>query len=114
MNTPVTTHKVYKKFAEDKAELLHDLGLYHRRWNKSLVSDAFDYAVEAHADQYRHSGEEFVTHPIAVARILVELKTDHVAVAASLLHDVVEDNVDVTQEDIREKFGDEISLWLMV
>ena len=110
MNAPATTHKVFKKFAKDKAELLHDLGLYHRRWNQNLVSEAFDFAVEAHADQFRHSGEEFVTHPIAVAKILVELKTDHVAVAASLLHDVVEDNVGVTQEDIREKFGDEISL----
>lgn len=110
MNVPEAGILIPKKFAIEKDELLHDLGLYHRRWNKNLVSEAFDFAVMAHDEQYRHSGEEFVTHPIAVARILVELKTDHIAVAASLLHDVVEDNVGVTLEEIRHKFGDEIAL----
>jgi len=106
----LANRSVINKFDAEKAALLDGLSLYHRRWNKKLVEDAFDFAIEAHHGQFRHSGEEFVTHPIAVAGILVELKTDHVAVAASLLHDVVEDNVGITQEEIEQKFGEEIGL----
>lgn len=92
-----------------KGDLIAGLNSYHRRWNRELVERAFDFAVEAHHDQWRHSGEPFVVHPIEVARILTELKTDYIAVAGGLLHDVVEDT-GVTIEDVEEKFGPGVSL----
>jgi len=98
-----------KYLAKEKKEILDSLAVYHRRWNPSLVAKAFDYSVEAHRDQFRQSGEEYITHPIAVAKILIELKTDYIAVAASLLHDVVED-AGISIDEIQELFGDEITM----
>ncbi len=95
--------------AADKAQILESLAQYHRRWNRALVENAFDFAVEAHRDQFRQSGAPYITHPVAVAKILTEIKTDYIAVAASLLHDVIEDGgVDI--EELRERFGEQIAL----
>lgn len=97
------------KIEKEREELLTELAAYHRRWNRSLVENAFDFAVKSHHDQFRISGEEYITHPIAVAKILVGLKTDYMAVAASLLHDVIED-AGVPLEEIRDRFGEQIAL----
>lgn len=96
-------------FSKEKQEILDSLAKYHKRWNQSIVATAFDFAVESHDNQWRQSGLPYVTHPIAVAKILIELKTDHIAVAAALLHDVIED-ADVTYDEIKEKFGQDIAL----
>ena len=85
------------------------LDSYHRRWNRELVADAFDFAVMLHEGQWRQSGEPYFTHPLAVARLLTELKTDYLAVVAGLLHDVVEDS-GVTVNDLRERFGEQVAL----
>jgi guanosine-3',5'-bis(diphosphate) 3'-pyrophosphohydrolase len=69
---------------------------------------AFDLAVDAHAGQRRASGEPYVTHPIAAARIVADLGIDPVAVQAALLHDVPEDT-DYSLEDIEEAFGAEVA-----
>lgn len=71
--------------------------------------DAFLFAKKAHSGQRRKSKEPYITHPIAVARIAaVEFKVDVNVVIGCFLHDVVEDT-DVTLEDIRRRFGDDVA-----
>ena len=73
-----------------------------------LLNRALDYATEMHANQFRESGEPYITHPIAVAGILFDLGLDCSTLAAALLHDCVEDTA-ATDEEIRKLFGDEIA-----
>ncbi|MDO4826390.1 MAG: RelA/SpoT family protein [Bacteroidia bacterium] len=73
------------------------------------VKKAFDFANEAHKNVRRRSGEPYILHPLAVARIVVEnIGLGYKSIAAALLHDVVEDT-DYTVEDIRTLFGDKIA-----
>lgn len=77
--------------------------------DKKLIRNAFDVAVEAHKDQRRKSGEPYVFHPIAVAKIVAsEIGLDATSIAAALLHDVVEDT-SFTLEDIKNKFGETVA-----
>ncbi|MFZ5854472.1 MAG: RelA/SpoT family protein [Chloroflexota bacterium] len=91
-----------------RRQLLDEVRAHHPSADLSVVERAFDLAVEAHAGQARASGEPYVTHPIASARILAELGIDPVAVAAALLHDVPEDT-EYRLADIEERFGAEIA-----
>lgn len=77
--------------------------------DRSLIERAYYKAEAAHAGQMRKSGEPFFTHCVAVATILVEMKLDAEAIAAALLHDVVEDT-DVSLEEIRAEFGPSVAL----
>ena len=77
------------------------------RLDLGLLERAYQFSAAAHRGQKRLSGEDFVSHSVAVARILVEQQLDSVTVAAALLHDVVED-ADITLGEIREVFGNEI------
>ncbi|KEZ93400.1 MULTISPECIES: RelA/SpoT family protein [Nonlabens] len=73
--------------------------------DKKLIRKAFDIAVEAHAPQRRKSGEAYIFHPIAVAKIVAkQIGLDASAIAAALLHDVVEDT-EYTLDDIERLFG---------
>ncbi|NLM85473.1 MAG: bifunctional (p)ppGpp synthetase/guanosine-3',5'-bis(diphosphate) 3'-pyrophosphohydrolase [Clostridiales bacterium] len=74
----------------------------------AMVKKAYDFAVQAHDGQIRKSGEAYVSHPIHVASILVELQLDAASVAAGLLHDTVEDVEGVTFDTIQQHFGEEI------
>ncbi len=74
---------------------------------REILERAFYYAKEAHNGQKRASGEEYFTHPVAVAKILMGLGMDCDTVAASFLHDVIEDT-SVSEGDIKEIFGDEV------
>jgi len=76
------------------------------RLDVETIRRAFDFAAHAHRGQKRLSGDEFVSHAVAVARILVELQMDTTTIVAALLHDVVED-ADVSVDEVRETFGDE-------
>ena len=69
---------------------------------------AVEFATHAHEGQYRRSGEPYVTHPIAVAQIIAEMKLDHFAIISALLHDVIEDTV-YTKEDIANRFSVEVA-----
>jgi GTP diphosphokinase / guanosine-3',5'-bis(diphosphate) 3'-diphosphatase len=73
-----------------------------------LVTKAFRFAAAAHEGQLRRSGEPFITHPVGVAKICVELRLDEETIAAALLHDVVEDT-DIDLQQIRAEFGAEIA-----
>ena len=73
------------------------------------ISKAYDIANEAHKNQRRRSGEPYIIHPVAVAKILCDMGMDVDSLCAALLHDVVEDT-DMTDEDIRAVFGKDVEL----
>ncbi len=75
----------------------------------SRIRDAHDFAVRHHRGQMRKSGDEYITHPLSVAHILVEYKTDPTTIMAGLLHDCIEDT-GATFEDIEDVFGEEVAL----
>lgn len=78
--------------------------------DKKLIRKAFDVAVDAHKDQRRKSGEAYIFHPIAVAKIVAqEIGMDATSIAAALLHDVVEDNDNYTIADIEQLFGETVA-----
>jgi|SRR5579862_870269 len=72
------------------------------------IERAIAFAIEAHGDQRRASGEPYVTHPIAAAQILADIDTDPVAIQAAILHDVPEDT-EYDLPDIEERFGPEVA-----
>ena len=76
--------------------------------DRELLTRAFRTADKAHAGQKRHSGEPYVQHCLAVARILAELGAPPLVLAAALLHDTVEDT-SVTLDDVRRDFGKEVA-----
>jgi len=77
--------------------------------DKKLIRSAFDVAVDAHKDQRRKSGEAYVFHPIAVAKIVAsEIGLDATSIAAALLHDVVEDT-SYTLADLEQLFGETVA-----
>ena len=74
-----------------------------------LIRNALDVAIDAHKDQYRKSGEPYIFHPLAVAKIAAEkIGLDSIGIASALLHDVVEDSK-YSIEDIESKFGETIA-----
>jgi GTP pyrophosphokinase len=76
--------------------------------DRDRVREAFVYACEHHADQFRRSGEEFIVHPVSVAKICAGMRLDTETLCAALLHDTVEDT-QASLEDIEERFGEEIA-----
>ncbi len=77
--------------------------------DKKLIRSAFDVAVDAHKEQRRKSGEAYIFHPIAVAKIVAsEIGLDATSIAAALLHDVVEDT-NYTLNDIEQLFGEAVA-----
>ncbi len=80
----------------------------HPDFNSDEIERAFESARLAHSGQVRKSGEEYITHPVAVAEILAELGLDPATIVAALLHDTVEDTK-ITLETIRHDFGDEVA-----
>jgi len=76
--------------------------------DRAKIERAFDFACERHADQLRHSGDEFITHPVGVAQICAGMRLDTETLCAALLHDTVEDT-SASLDEIREEFGEEIA-----
>jgi GTP pyrophosphokinase len=76
--------------------------------DKRTLEKAFAFACESHADQLRKSGEDFITHPLGVARICAGLRLDTATLCAALLHDTVEDT-SASIEQVGERFGEEIA-----
>ena len=78
--------------------------------DKKLIRKAFNFAVDAHEHQRRISGEAYIFHPIAVAKIVAhEIGSDAISIAAALIHDVVEDNSDYSIQNIKKEFGKNIA-----
>jgi guanosine-3',5'-bis(diphosphate) 3'-pyrophosphohydrolase len=76
--------------------------------DKHLVQEAFVFACERHADQRRASGEDFIVHPIGVAKICAGMRLDTATLCASVLHDTVEDT-SASLEQVQQKFDEEIA-----
>src|SRR5947209_10876967 len=76
--------------------------------DRGRVQDAFVFACEHHAAQRRKSGEEFIVHPVGVARICASMRLDTETLCAALLHDTVEDT-SASIEEVRERVGEEIA-----
>jgi len=78
--------------------------------DKKLIRKAFNFAVDAHQHQRRISGEAYIFHPIAVAKIVAyEIGSDAISIAAALIHDVVEDNSNYSIQNIKKEFGKNIA-----
>lgn len=88
--------KAVKKYITNEEEL-------------NYINKAYILASESHLGDVRKSGEPYIQHPISVAMILTDIYADYETICAALLHDTVEDT-DVTIEDIKEQFGDEVAL----
>ncbi|HSP13088.1 MAG TPA: bifunctional (p)ppGpp synthetase/guanosine-3',5'-bis(diphosphate) 3'-pyrophosphohydrolase [Salegentibacter sp.] len=107
--TEAVTEAENKKIARQYKELLRISYRSLTDEDKKLIRKAFDISVEAHKDQRRRSGEAYIFHPIAVAKIVAsEIGLDATSIAAALLHDVVEDTK-YTLEEIEAMFGDTVA-----
>ncbi len=91
-------------------ELIARMRKYHPDEDMDLVRRAYDFAEQAHANQFRKSGDPYFCHPCAVSVILSDLMLDATTIAAGLLHDCVEDVEGVTLQVISEMFGQEVAL----
>ncbi len=89
--------------------LLEQLPEYYTQADKDVVLRAYKVAEEAHREQKRKSGEPYINHCLAVAGILAELRAPMETIAAGLLHDTVEDTP-ITLSDLRQQFGDTVSI----
>ncbi len=85
-----------------------DLNEYMGNAQVDLVRRAFFYAEQAHDGQFRRSGEDYVSHPLAVAEILRAMHMDHQSLVAAMLHDVIEDT-GITKNDIEGQFGETVA-----
>ena len=94
--------------AEELSPLLTAYKSRHPKGSVSLINTAYEMARSAHANQNRSSGELYINHPIAVARIVADIGLDEVSIVAALLHDAVEDT-EITISDVESNFGIEVS-----
>ena len=109
MATQAVIEKENKEIAKQYKELLRISYQTLSKEDKKLIRQAFDVAVDAHKEQRRKSGEAYIFHPIAVAKIVAsEIGLDATSIAAALLHDVVEDTA-YTLDDIEQMFGETIA-----
>ena len=91
---------------EKLVEAIHASG---KAYNMEMIEKAYDLANEAHKGVCRRSGEPYICHPLAVARLVLDLGMDTESIAAALLHDVVEDTP-TTLDDLKAAFGEEVAL----
>ena len=94
--------------AETADKLLARVASYLPENSMGLIADAYDFAVRSHDGQMRMSGDPYIAHPLEIALYLTELRLDEQTIAASLLHDVVED-CDVPLDELSRRFGPEIA-----
>jgi GTP pyrophosphokinase len=107
--TEIDIEQENKAIAKQYKELLKISYRILSREDKKLIRSAFDVAVDAHKHQRRKSGEAYIFHPIAVAKIVAsEIGLDATSIAAALLHDVVEDTK-YTFTDIEQLFGETVA-----
>ncbi len=90
------------------APLIATFREHHPKTSTVLIAQAYELAAAAHEGQHRKSGEPYIHHPLAVARIVADFGLDDVTVASALLHDSVEDT-GVTLEEVAERFGEDVA-----
>ena len=89
-------------------ELIDQIKSYNKFLNSDSLSKAYNFALEAHQNQKREEGVPYIIHPVAVAKILTELKLDSATITTGLLHDTIEDTK-VTYESVKKEFGEEVA-----
>ena len=89
--------------------ILEAVKSYQPNADTDLIRRAYELADAAHKGQKRVSGEDYIIHPLAVAKILTDLQIDDITISAAILHDVVEDTTH-TLDEMRELFGDEVAM----
>src|SRR6202166_4033629 len=110
----VATPQVVEKPAQSRKppmmrhnDLIERVRHYNPKTNEALLNRAYVYAMKAHGEQKRASGDPYFSHPIEVAGMLTDLKLDDATIAAALLHDTIEDTP-VTRAEIDQLFGPDI------
>tara|TARA_B100000886_G_scaffold325739_1_gene271572 strand:- start:3236 stop:4984 length:1749 start_codon:yes stop_codon:yes gene_type:complete len=89
-------------------ELIDQIKTYNKFLNSDSLSKAYNFALEAHQNQKREEGVPYIIHPVAVAKILTDLKLDSATITTGLLHDTIEDT-NVTYEKVKKEFGEEVA-----
>ncbi len=89
-------------------DLMKQVRAYRPNDDLEVIRKAYDFSLRYHTGQTRASGEPYLVHPLEVACVLAEIKLDTVAIAAGLLHDLVEDTA-VTIQEIEKEFGDQVA-----
>jgi len=89
-------------------ELINKVKSYNKFLNHDTLSKAYNFALDAHKNQKRKTGDPYVIHPVAVANILTDLKLDSATIVTGLLHDTIEDTK-ATYEIVLKEFGKEIA-----
>jgi guanosine-3',5'-bis(diphosphate) 3'-pyrophosphohydrolase len=92
--------------ADDLISLVRD---YNPKTNEPRLRDAYAFGEEMHDGQFRHSGEPYFTHPVAVAAILTEQRLDDATIITALLHDTIEDTK-ASYEEVSLRFGEEVAM----
>jgi len=110
---PLTEARLFKPRADIShrplvKKLLKNLGAYMDPAMLSEIEKACDFGAEAHEGQTRQSGEAYISHPVAVAEILGQMRMDSCTIVAAILHDVVEDTP-ITLEQISDRFGEDVA-----
>ena len=92
----------------DQKDLIKKVKNYNKFLNPETLSKAYTFALNAHKDQKRDSGDPYLIHPVAVANILTDLKLDSATIATGLLHDTIEDTK-ATYKTVEREFGREVA-----
>ena len=92
----------------ENIELIDKIKSYNKFFNQNTLSKAYNFAVTAHKNQKRKSGDPYVMHPLAVANILSDLKLDSATIVTGLLHDTIEDTK-TTYDVVLKEFGKEVA-----
>jgi RelA/SpoT family (p)ppGpp synthetase len=89
-------------------ELIKQIKSYNKFLNSETLNKAYKFALKAHQNQKREEGVPYIIHPVAVAKILTDLKLDSATITTGLLHDTIEDTK-VTYESVKREFGEEVA-----
>ena len=92
----------------NQKDLIKKVKNYNKFLNPETLSKAYKFAVNAHKNQKRDSGDPYLSHPVAVADILSDLKLDSATIATGLLHDTIEDTK-ATYKAVEKEFGKEVA-----
>ncbi len=92
----------------NNTEFINEIKSYNKFLNHDSLNKAFRFAIDAHKNQKRDEGVPYIIHPVAVAKILTDLKLDSATITTGLLHDTIEDTK-VTYETVKKEFGEEVA-----
>ena len=92
----------------NRDDLIKKVKNYNRFFNSETLTKAYNFALNAHKNQKRDSGDPYLSHPVEVANILTELKLDSATIATGLLHDTIEDTK-ATYKIVEKEFGKEVA-----